>query len=68
MTQIRDLWETSVIIGIIYTSFLSALIGTNEKNHEKSAFGCIATDKLEFKLDGPLATFQGKHAANSMIL
>ena len=54
MTQIRYIWETSVIISIIYTSFLSALIGKIEKNHEKSAFGCIATDKLEWQLDGHL--------------
>ena len=54
MTQIRYIWETSVIIGIIYTSFLSVLIGKNKKNYEKRAFGCIASDKPEFKLDGHL--------------
>jgi hypothetical protein len=32
-------------------SFLSALIGKIENKHEKSAFGCIATDKLELKPD-----------------
>jgi len=51
VTKIRDIWETSVIIGIIYTSFYSVLIGKNEKNMKKRAFGCIATDKLEFKPD-----------------
>ena len=54
----------SVIIGIIYTSFYSGLIGKNEKNHEKSAFGCIATDKPEYKPDSHLQLFRENMQGN----